>query len=386
MTRILTVDDSRAIRSIVSKQCLELGFEIDEAEDGEQGLARLEECEYDLVLLDVTMPVLDGPGMLERMRAAGNTTKVLMLTSESKRSVVAGVMKSGIEDYILKPWKPEELRAKLTKILKLPDAPDVAHGAGAPTIQPASLPSAAMPEAATTAGKQFIDVLLIDDMENVGKKLRASLPPHISLGTSVSAQSALATCRDKIYRVILLDTEIPDVNSPVLMAQLRMLQGHAAVLALALRTGNDAEKEAKQQGFDGVMLKPFDKDSIEDFLLRYFDNQELLSAEDNIMKVGSFTGKEDRLDRYFSRVSSLIFGALEKVAAACFEQAILDISKMPQQPDRMPRLILDIDARTRKAGMQLRVVGSPELATLLTSFTDTAAVPFFASVDQAKAA
>lgn len=117
MTRILTVDDSRAIRSIVSRQVADMGFDLDEAEDGEQGLLRLAELSYDLVILDVTMPVLDGPGMLRKMRERGDTTAVLMLTSESKRSIIADCMKLGIEDYILKPFKPEELRAKVTKIL-----------------------------------------------------------------------------------------------------------------------------------------------------------------------------------------------------------------------------------------------------------------------------
>jgi CheY-like chemotaxis protein len=61
MTRILTVDDSRAIRAIVVKQVKELGFEADEAEHGQEGLQKLEACVYDLVVLDVTMPIMDGP-------------------------------------------------------------------------------------------------------------------------------------------------------------------------------------------------------------------------------------------------------------------------------------------------------------------------------------
>src|SRR5512137_997217 len=107
MATILTVDDSRSVRTIVAKQVKDLGFEVEEAEDGVQGLAKLGEREYDLILLDVTMPNLDGPGMLAKMRELGNKTPVIMLTSESKRSVVAGVMKTGISDYILKPFKPE---------------------------------------------------------------------------------------------------------------------------------------------------------------------------------------------------------------------------------------------------------------------------------------
>ena len=52
------------------------------------------------------------------VRERGDKTPVLMLTSESKRSVVSTVMKLGIEDYILKPFKPEELKAKVSKVLK----------------------------------------------------------------------------------------------------------------------------------------------------------------------------------------------------------------------------------------------------------------------------
>jgi len=118
MPAILTVDDSRAVRSIVGKQVKALGFELLEAEDGIQGLERLAQARVDLVLLDVTMPNMDGPTMLQKMRAAGDQTPVIMLTSESQRSTVASAMQAGISDYILKPFKPEELREKVLSVLE----------------------------------------------------------------------------------------------------------------------------------------------------------------------------------------------------------------------------------------------------------------------------
>ena len=75
MTRILTVDDSRAVRTIIGKT-LRANFDILEAEDGEKGLAVLQEETVDLVLLDVTMPVMDGPEMLKRLRERGDQTPV----------------------------------------------------------------------------------------------------------------------------------------------------------------------------------------------------------------------------------------------------------------------------------------------------------------------
>lgn len=376
MPRVLTVDDSKAIRSIVSKQVLELGFEVDEAEDGLLGLAKLEEVTYDLVILDVTMPNLDGPGMLAKMRGDGNKTPVLMLTSESKRSVMVDVMKAGIDDYILKPFKPDELKAKVLKVLKLA-GPVQAGGADMNIASSASVRT-------DPTGKQFIDILVIDDMENVHKKLKTLVPPHVTVGAALSAGSALTNCREKVFRVIFIDTDIPDVNSAALMNQLRTLQQHAAFLALALRTTNDLQKEVQALGFDDVVFKPFDKDSIEDFLIRYFNDQELVVTEDNLVKVGAFSGKEDRADKYFERVRKLSEESLEKIAAACFDEAVLDLSKALVKADRTPRLVIDLKKEAQKRGIELKLVAGAELAGLLKKFDETAKLSVSGTIQEAR--
>src|SRR5512143_45280 len=385
MTRILTVDDSRAIRSIVAKQVQEMGFDLDEAADGEEGLVRLSELTYDLVILDVTMPNLDGPGMLKRMREGGDKTPVLMLTSESKRSIMVDVMKMGIEDYILKPFKAEELKAKIVKVLKLRGGVEaVVEGsaAAAPHVDFAA-PSE---RAAATQGKQFIDVMVVDDMENVQKKLRGFLPNHLSLNGCTSAHSALAMCRERVYRVILVDTEIPDVNSVALMNQIRLLQPHAACIALSLRTVADAEKQAEVDGYDGCLLKPFNVNNIEDFLLRYFDNQEVLFVEDNVLKCGAHAGGDERVERYYRRLASLIPPALEKVAAACYDDVILDITGAPLRPDHTPRLLIEVEKQAKHNGLGLRLVGTKEAQTLLKQFSDTASIAFHGSLADARSA
>jgi two-component system, cell cycle response regulator len=118
MPAILTVDDSRAVRNLIGKQVRALGFDVLEAEDGVQGLEALARTRVDLVLLDVTMPNMDGPSMLRKMRENGDQTPVIMLTSESSHDTVAGSILLGISDYILKPFKPEELREKMLTVLR----------------------------------------------------------------------------------------------------------------------------------------------------------------------------------------------------------------------------------------------------------------------------
>jgi two-component system cell cycle response regulator len=383
MPRILTIDDSSTIRSIITKQMSDLGFEVDQAEDGKQGLAKLEGTPVDLILLDVTMPVMDGPTMLAALRETGNRTPVIMLTSESKRSIVAGAVKLGIEDYILKPFKPDELRGKVLKALRL----DVAAGgeAGPAAAHPslASAPGAAAAPVAA-ASRQFIDILVIDDMENVHKKLRSLLPAHVSMNGCVSAREALQHCQDRVYRVVIVDLAIPDVNSVALMNQLRALQPHAVMVALALRSAGDAG-DVKGQGFNDLIYKPFEPAAVDDFLSRHFEVGEVLSIDGNVLACAAFAGKEDKVDRYFTRLRTLCHDSLEKLASACYDDTIFDLSAIPLRNDKIVRLLMDSDRQARKLGIALRLVGTAEVRKVLGAVMETAAMPFYATRAEAQA-
>jgi two-component system cell cycle response regulator len=376
MPRILTVDDSRAVRMIVTKQVKQLGFEVEEAEDGVQGLARLEESKFDLVVLDVTMPVLDGPGMLAKLRERGDQTPVLMLTSESKRSIVAGLMKIGISDYILKPFKPEELHAKILKALKMETAPGAAPAIAAGGTEPAP--------ASAEGARPFCDLLVIDDMENVQKRLRQLVPEHLTLAAALNGQAALTMARERVFRVVLIDSDMPDVNTQTLTRSIRLLQPNAAFGLLALRTTNNIRSEAQQMGFDTVVFKPFTAENVDEFVLRYFDNRDLVSKEDNVLRVEAFKGKEERLPGYFSRVTALASKTVEDIAAACFAEVVFDATRLPVTPNKTAQLVAEIEQQAKRMGVELRLVGSPELTSALTQYAETKDVPVFASVAAAQ--
>jgi two-component system, cell cycle response regulator len=394
MPKILTVDDSRAIRLLVSKHAKEIGLEVHEAEDGEQGLARLKEETFDMVVLDITMPVLDGPGMLARMREGGDKTPVLMLTSESKKSIIAQLMRLGINDYILKPFKPGELQSKMMKILKM-------DGAGAPAPSPAAStelerapapahahsppPPSSLGAGVESGGKPFVDILVVDDMDNVQKRLRQMVPEHLSLGGVLSAQAALGICRERVFRVVLVDLDLPDVNSASLMKQMRLVQPHAAFLALALRTTNNVQEEVRQAGFDGILWKPFNAENVEDFLLRYFDNQEVIAKDDNLLRVTPFKGRESRLPGYFVQVGTLVARAIDDIAAACFGEVVLDLTGVPSVPEKVARLVIDMRERSAKVGLDLRLVGGPDLTRTLKQLADTADLRVYGTIGDAQA-
>jgi DNA-binding response OmpR family regulator len=373
---------------IVSKVVSEMGFEVAEAEDGEKGLATLEEVEFDLIVLDVTMPVLDGPGMLAKMRTTGNKTPVLMLTSESKRSVVAELMKLGIDDYILKPFKNEDLKAKISRVLKakapgLLDALAANKPADAP--RPAE-PSASEGDGAPSASRQFADVLVVDDMDNVSKRLRSLIPQHLSLVSAPNGQAALKLARESLFRLILVDRELPDMQGAALVKQLRVLQPSAACLAMSLRTSQNIAREVKDEGFDDLLIKPFGQDAVDDLLQNYFQTQDLLTREDEVLAAAAYTGRPDRVDRYYNRLSSLVKDSVRRVAEACFETVIFDAGKVPPDATRLVQFLSELSSEARKVGLTLSVVGPDSIGRTMRDYEETKEIRVFPSIGSAREA
>jgi len=377
MPRILTVDDSRAIRMIVAKQLQPLGFEIAEAEDGNDGLSKLQSETYDLVVLDVTMPNLDGPGMLARMRESGSKTPVLMLTSESKTAIVSTLMRLGISDFVLKPFKGDELKAKVLKALKLP-------ADYAPTGTTAGTPAPAVPVAAP-AGER---ALVIDDMENVHKKVRSIVPASVALDASLNVPEALGLCRVNQYALILIDGDLPDANLASLTRQLRLLQPKAALVAMALRTANNAAGEMRAQGLDDVLFKPFTSAAVEALVNKCFHGaQELVFAQDTFVRLSGFSGRDDKLEVYFQKLSAQMKEAINKLAEGCFDSAVLDATQLPLAlPIRAAQFMAEVCKASADCGVTLRVAGSAELAAVIAGFQDAKSLRLFQSVEEARTA
>ena len=111
----LIVDDSAVMRKLASRMLLDLKFEVREAADGAQALARCKDEMPDLVLLDWNMPVLDGLGFLKLLRALPNVVqpKVVFCTTETDFSRIAEALAEGADEYIMKPFTLEMLESKL---------------------------------------------------------------------------------------------------------------------------------------------------------------------------------------------------------------------------------------------------------------------------------
>ncbi len=118
---ILVVEDDNTIRELVEMILSQAGYQVTTAEDGREGLELLRRARPDLILLDIAMPGIDGLEVLNRIRQRGFSMPVLMMTANSSAQVVRDVMALGGNGYLLKPFEPEELVARVKKALFPPE-------------------------------------------------------------------------------------------------------------------------------------------------------------------------------------------------------------------------------------------------------------------------
>lgn len=120
--KILTVDDSRTVRTIIRKMLSEYSCELIEAEDGLEGLTIAREENPNLIILDIDMPKMNGLEVLMNLRSDNKfaATPVFMLTAKNKMENVRIAMKLGVSGYVGKPFKRSDLLKRIQKVLPLP--------------------------------------------------------------------------------------------------------------------------------------------------------------------------------------------------------------------------------------------------------------------------
>jgi DNA-binding response OmpR family regulator len=116
--RILLVEDDKGITQFVRKGLKENSFSVEVATNGEEGLNAVLHMKYDLIVLDIMLPKLDGRELLKRIRSADIQTPVIFLTAKDSENDIVTGLNLGADDYLTKPFSFNELLARILAILR----------------------------------------------------------------------------------------------------------------------------------------------------------------------------------------------------------------------------------------------------------------------------
>ena len=117
--RVLVIEDERRLAGNIARSLREsAGYAVDCAYDGEEGLFMAESSPYDLIVLDLMLPRMDGKSILENLRRRGNAVPVLVLTARDERESVIALLNAGADDYVSKPFDLGELMARAKALIR----------------------------------------------------------------------------------------------------------------------------------------------------------------------------------------------------------------------------------------------------------------------------
>lgn len=234
MKKVLTVDDSKVVRSMVMRHLQPYGCEVVEATNGQEGVDAAKQHMPDLVLLDVTMPVMDGKQALAALRADAATKgiPVIMLTAESGRELVMEIVKLGVSGYIVKPFQKEGFEKEVSKVLG----------------DPAATPPA--PEAPPLDRRT---VLVVDSSDALLAAARRALAASMQVLTATGAE---AVERWKSARPGVVVVEVAADGAGDMLGQLREL-GKSALVGVGKDSGaQDAARKAGCHAVLGASCEP----------------------------------------------------------------------------------------------------------------------------------
>ena len=258
--RVLVVDDANDIRHLIKNICINFGLQTETARNG---LIALEKCQqsmsqqqpYDLVLMDVHMPVMDGREAIAKIRQLGFESPVIAVTAAALKGVKHSLLAIGFSDVLYKPLNKTALYLSLSHYLSDSAKSDSVKSESGLADElkhsPAVLP---------------YDILLVEDDHDAAEITQLLLQ---SLGATVAvaanAQECLTLLKGhSVFGKILLDLQLPDLDGLSLAAQIRLLHPAAEIVVVSGSQVNQLELD--KLGIKQALLKPLNLAKLQSLL------------------------------------------------------------------------------------------------------------------------
>jgi len=368
--KILTVDDSKTVRIIVRKAFKGYDCEILEAGNGVEGLALAAKEMPDIILLDVTMPVMDGVEMLTKLKSdpALKVIPVMMLTAEGGRDHVLKIAKIGVRDYLVKPFKEDVLIEKVGRVIDLKPLSE------APSKSKSILDAA--------------DIVVIDDKPAIIQQIQEGLKhtPWRVHGVATQGE-AIDFCARTPPDIIIVSLSLPEESAFTLFRLIRtnVKTKYTPVFALVVKTEAQQQQQAQTLGFSAIVTKPIDLGDLEtkiakamnlDTSQRYF----ALEGSNLVMRL-----PENCSNPVLAEAAIYLKPKFSEAVDSGLNKVVIDIHQLKALHMGVIKLLFSAMQTCRELGMHFALVGNPQIISECKGFEDTRGWTFYESLEEAKA-
>jgi two-component system cell cycle response regulator len=368
--KILTVDDSKTVRIIVRKAFKSYDCDILEAGNGVEGLAVAAKESPDLILLDVTMPVMDGVEMLTRIKSDAQLKgiPVIMLTAEGGRDNVLKIAKIGVRDYMVKPFKEEALLDKVGRIIDL--KPLSEHVAKSKSIfDPANL-------------------LVVEDKPAIVTQIQEGLKhtPWKVHGVSTQGE-ALDFCTKTPPDLCLISLSLPEEAAFSLFRVLRanVKTKYTPIFAVAVKTETGQQQQAQTLGFSALITKPIDLGELEGKICKALN----LDTSERYFKIEAgflmMRLPENCSPPVLAETALYLKPKISEAVDAGHTRMIIDLHEVKNLQMGVIKLLLQAMQTCRELSLHFALVGNPQIIAECKGFEDTRNWQFYDSMAEAQA-
>lgn len=238
--KLLIVDDEKDFLESSARALERRGFEVHTAGDGPKALEMIAQSDFEIVVLDLKMPGMDGEEVFDRIHKARPSTPVIMLTGHGSIPHAFKTSKKGIADYIAKPCDINELAERLCSALKLTKG---RHRAPKHNV---------MPDLAS-----MVEVLLVDDDVDFLSSLKNLLQRrNMNVSTAEGAAQAHDHLRSTLIEVAIIDVKLPGTSGLELLRSIRQNYPSVRVILLSGHPSASAAMEGIRCGASEYFTKP----------------------------------------------------------------------------------------------------------------------------------
>jgi len=367
---ILTIDDSKTIRMIIGRAFKNFACRVLEAANGVEGLAIAAREKPDVIILDITMPIMDGYETLAKLKSDADlkAIPVVMLTAEAGRENVMRIAKMGVRDYLVKPFKEELVVERISRIIDL------------------------QPKGRKSEAKRFDDplqIVVVDDKPAIAEKVREALAGTPWQVTGLrTPEETIEHCCNNLPDLVLASLNLEEDGAFSLFNSLKSSARTKSVpiFGLCVKIDTDSQSRALQQGFAAVITKPINPEELKARIMRSLkldDSGEFFKQDQGALIV-RFPGRFNQ--NTATKISAHLKGQITEAVDAGLDKVILDLSELEKADFDVIKTGLDVIELCKEVSLAHRVVATPDISKDCSGIEEANGWQFSGTIEEALAA